>query len=974
MKKLFRIILCLILYFSCMSPVYAADTIRLRGIVNAQSIAQNVNIILDDDTTINMDRDLTVSSITGKHILALTGDYQLSVTSDSSTAIDVGVLEAAAPVYVQTSGIGIEADYVKSVRTLYIDAGIGIKGADADLTDCTITAPTAFEGYTLNLFDYCRVSGNVRSSSLTSYADTIIEGNVETGSLLTDNVFLLRGELNADEVSIKGNAQFENGNGISASKVEIGNHGDVRVYGYGSIRADYLYSEGIIFILSSGGINADTAGLYGETVIETTGTGIRASSLDLCGRLETSGDFGIDADTLKINNCNVNASGTTCGIKAGTALIDGAEVQTDSISCLNSLTAANSHIFASGYKDCGIYVEQGDISFAGVQVNASGSRYGILLRKGNMDVKDYSSLDISSNADAVTAVNRDESSASAEPASALAVPGGTLNVNESQINARCGYDSSVVIKALRHTGEEEVSVEPSGASIIITTPVLVPAVIQARNIYLYGSSVETSGNAEYGICSSGDLHIRSCGRIQSIGSTALYAAALDAEDSVVNIDAGFCGIDAGQIQLKDNDLFITATGENAAALHASGNIAIRSGIGTVMSGKTGIHAEGTLEFSDTQLDIITDETAAKASDIRLVSCGIKEPENGYIRSGSEAVIADSFGETAAEAAIVPLDDSSLFKLYRIGGSGRTETSTLIAGALKEALHISEFDAVVVCDSTKFPDALSASSLAIQKKAPILLVSNAAKSQNTISTYIKNNLSPGGKVYIIGGESAVSKAFEDNIRNTVSNNVERIAGANRYLTNLEVLKKLDLYNEQLMVATGKDFPDALSASATGMPLMLMNGNSFSSEQLAFLRKIKGSVTIIGGPTAIHTVVEDILNNLIMTGLGIRFERLNGSGRYNTSRLIAETYYTDARSAILACGSNFPDGLCAGPLAYAMHMPVLLSNPNKEAESKKYIAARHITKGYAAGGASVITDVSFRTSFGAPASAKITDLKY
>ena len=68
-------------------------------------------------------------------------------------------------------------------------------------------------------------------------------------------------------------------------------------------------------------------------------------------------------------------------------------------------------------------------------------------------------------------------------------------------------------------------------------------------------------------------------------------------------------------------------------------------------------------------------------------------------------------------------------------------------------------------------------------------------------------------------------------------------------------------------------------------------------------------IAGGTAAVSSEVEKQLKDL---NLGT-IKRLAGGDRYETSVLIAETFYNKSTLAYLASGDDFPDGLTGGVLA-------------------------------------------------------------
>lgn len=59
----------------------------------------------------------------------------------------------------------------------------------------------------------------------------------------------------------------------------------------------------------------------------------------------------------------------------------------------------------------------------------------------------------------------------------------------------------------------------------------------------------------------------------------------------------------------------------------------------------------------------------------------------------------------------------------------------------------------------------------------------------------------------------------------------------------------------------------------------------------------------------------------------FERIAGATRYETAVAISRSAFTTSTVVLVASGENFPDALCAGPLAAAYGAPLLLTQPDK-----------------------------------------------
>lgn len=292
------------------------------------------------------------------------------------------------------------------------------------------------------------------------------------------------------------------------------------------------------------------------------------------------------------------------------------------------------------------------------------------------------------------------------------------------------------------------------------------------------------------------------------------------------------------------------------------------------------------------------------------------------------------------------------KPQRIAGSHRYETSFLVADQMKTVLGIARFDTVVVACGTNFADALSGSYLAVTKNAPILLACNVEWVNDLVKDYIRENVNPGGTVYILGGKGAVPTSFEEGLDGFV---IRRLAGGSRFDTNLMILEEAGVGNKPILVSTGVGFADSLSASASGQPILLVWKN-LTDGQKAFLESVRGrNIYILGGTGAVSQEMEEQL------GEYGKVSRLAGSGRFETSVAIAEASFTSPSSVVLAYAWDFPDGLCGGPLAALMNAPLILTMEKYEAAAAEYVAEWGIASGMILGGEKKIPDSSVNKIF-------------
>ena len=290
---------------------------------------------------------------------------------------------------------------------------------------------------------------------------------------------------------------------------------------------------------------------------------------------------------------------------------------------------------------------------------------------------------------------------------------------------------------------------------------------------------------------------------------------------------------------------------------------------------------------------------------------------------------------------------------RLSGKNRYETAMNIADQLKKENNNAAFQSIIIASGTSFADALSASYLAKVKNSgntPILLVANADSIMDSVVAYVKKNAASSATIYLVGGEGVVPKAMVTKLNANGFKNVKRLAGRTRYLTNIEVLKEAGVTNQELLVASGMDYADALSASAVGKPILLVASTGLTAEQQTYLKTLKSTTaTIIGGTGAVNTATESQIRALFKSGT-----RLGGKSRFETSVLVAQKYITKPPAVTLAYGLDYPDGLCGGPLAMKYGCPLILTTSASYTQAKTYAKSIGATSAAVFGGAALIND--------------------
>ena len=260
-----------------------------------------------------------------------------------------------------------------------------------------------------------------------------------------------------------------------------------------------------------------------------------------------------------------------------------------------------------------------------------------------------------------------------------------------------------------------------------------------------------------------------------------------------------------------------------------------------------------------------------------------------------------------------VSSANVENVTRIAGKDRIGTSIEISKAM-----FNESDNVVLASGFNFADALSAGQLAAALNAPLIL------SDENMDDRVKEeiaNLKPKN-MYIVGGENALGSNIEGSVKSAVNDiNIERLKGNNRHETSVKVMEKTKEFidAEYLLIASGKNFPDALSATsfmADHKALMVLSdGNSYPKSDLKEIA--------IGG-----------VNQLPLNGF--TGERIAGKDRYQTSLALAEKSFENNENAILANSKVFADSLSAVSIAKNYKAPIILTdNENLTQSAKNYL---------------------------------------
>ncbi|UOQ43913.1 S8 family serine peptidase [Halobacillus salinarum] len=189
--------------------------------------------------------------------------------------------------------------------------------------------------------------------------------------------------------------------------------------------------------------------------------------------------------------------------------------------------------------------------------------------------------------------------------------------------------------------------------------------------------------------------------------------------------------------------------------------------------------------------------------------------------------------------------------------------------------------------------------------------------------------------------------------------ERLKGNSRYATAAAISKKgWDKGAEAVVLATGENFPDALSGSPLAYqldaPILLTRTSYLVTEAKKEIERLKAkNVYILGGEGAVSEKVENTLENM-----GLSVTRISGTNRYETSAAIAEELLSmqgkdHFDKAIVSYGEKFPDALSSASYAARNGYPILLTEKDElPAETERMV--RGVPETIVVGGEGVVSE--------------------
>lgn len=270
-------------------------------------------------------------------------------------------------------------------------------------------------------------------------------------------------------------------------------------------------------------------------------------------------------------------------------------------------------------------------------------------------------------------------------------------------------------------------------------------------------------------------------------------------------------------------------------------------------------------------------------------------------------------------------DTSLAVLdfFSAKSSTPTEANNLVVAYADYAGKVSMpwSDTAVLVRDDDYPDALVAGPLAANYNAPILMTPTKQVPHRVVDALRTHGFT---KVILVGNSGAISAGAASQLQNA-GFQVQRLGGQDRYRTAGAVADHLLVARGQdksdVYLATGVDYPDALSASSAAIKnvgvVLLTPRRTVDGTSQGWMNSAKAAkVVAVGGP-AVKAAERSVHLD----------EKQVGFDRYETAEKVASAYFPPNPGRIaVATGKDFPDATLAASLTARTGSPLVLTRPD------------------------------------------------
>jgi|GEM_PF-2668507 Putative cell wall-binding domain len=193
------------------------------------------------------------------------------------------------------------------------------------------------------------------------------------------------------------------------------------------------------------------------------------------------------------------------------------------------------------------------------------------------------------------------------------------------------------------------------------------------------------------------------------------------------------------------------------------------------------------------------------------------------------------------------------KVTRIGGADRYETALQVAAKLGKSTEIA------LVNGSNFHDGISIASIAAMKGMPIILT-NKDSMPASVKKYLQSN-KKADQIYVVGGTDRISDSDISGLTN-----VKRIGSGDDYEMNTSIIEAFEneMNTGTIYIASAKDFPDSLGASAiapkTSSPVLFVDSPMSESTKEFLKNNIVNNIKVLGGAGAVSYEAEQISGSL------------------------------------------------------------------------------------------------------------------
>lgn len=335
---------------------------------------------------------------------------------------------------------------------------------------------------------------------------------------------------------------------------------------------------------------------------------------------------------------------------------------------------------------------------------------------------------------------------------------------------------------------------------------------------------------------------------------------------------------------------------------------------------------------------------AGANEVTVTPAGIEYDDPTWSPAGTALAFRRVTSTTAGPVYTAPADGSTdpvavpgldgvpayqpqrKDRVARLSGANRFETAAAVS---RSRWADNGATAVVLARSDTFADALGGTALAATKRGPLLLTP-PDRLEATTKAELQRVLLPGhSTVYLLGSTGALSQAVEDQVR-ALGYYVQRLAGQDRFATSVEIAKAIDPAPDQVFLATGMNFPDALAAGAV------------AGATNAGYGRYRAAVVLLTRDGVIPPVTKAFLDaqpkeQYMLYGIGAQggaaayaydpvgpyVRGYGGQNRYETAYAVATELFEGQRYTGFATGTDWPDALTGGALMGVLGGPLMLT---------------------------------------------------